>query len=285
MKRNLILGIAFIGAVALSSCSSTTQLTRSSNPANDDDVYYTKAKAGDRTEYINDPDYLASQQANDDDDYYYYGDYASRINRFNYYSPFDYGDPFYYGYSPYAYTGRLGIGLGLGLGYGYGYGNPYGMYYGYSPYFNWGYSPYFDLGYGYSPYLGYGYGLAGGSYFGGYGSLALGGTSYGQRSRPQYANGQNPVVNRTIRSNMPTPNSAILRGNTAQGRVTNGVMQRNVDGSGARAVRSAQPQQQQPIFQRAPQQSFGNSNNSGSFSGGNSGGGGSSGGGGRPARP
>src|SRR5436305_1078129 len=109
MKRDLIIGIVLVGAAVMSSCSTSTQLTKSSNPVDDDDVYYTKAKAGDKIEYINDEDYLASQQDNADDDYYYYGDYASRINRFNYYSPFDYGDPFFYGYSPY-YGSRFGLG-------------------------------------------------------------------------------------------------------------------------------------------------------------------------------
>ncbi|MEO8886178.1 MAG: hypothetical protein ABI367_08965 [Mucilaginibacter sp.] len=284
MKSNLFAGIILIGAAVLSSCSSTTQLTKTSNPINDDDVYYTKAKAGDRTEYINDADYLASQQGNEDDDYYYYGDYASRINRFGYYSPFDYGDPLYYGYSPY-YGSRFSMGLGMGLGYG-------------SPYYSYGYSPYFDLGYGYSPfYDGYGYGLGGyggyglgygGGYgIGGYGGGFLwGGGTTGQRSRPVYANGNNPIVDRSIRSNLPSQNTTILRGNTSQGRVVNGVMQRNADGSGARAVRDSRPQQDQPIF-RAPQNISTSNNSGGNFSSGSSGGssGGGGGGGGRPVRP
>lgn len=291
MKRNLIIGIVLIGAAVLSSCSTSTQITKSSNPAIDDDVYYTQARAGDKTEYIYDDDYLASQQGNADDDYYYYGDYTSRINRFGYYSPFDYGDPFYYGYSPY-YGGRFGMGLGLGFGYGYspyytyGYSPYFDLGYGYSPY-GFGYSPYYSGGYiggyGYSPYYGYGY-----SGYGGYGNIGGGGLR-NQRSRPTYANGNNPVVNRAIRSNLPSQDPSILRGNTSQGRVVNGVMQRNADGSGARAVRDSRPQQQEPIFNRAPQ-SFGTSNSAGSSvgsssSGGSSGGGGGGGGGGRPVRP
>ncbi len=186
------------------------------------------------------------------------------------------------------------------LGFVYGGGMGMGFGYGYSPYYTYGYSPYFDLGYGYgisgygySPYYGiggygylpsYGYGYSG---YGGYGS---GRGAAGQRSRPTYANGENPVVNRAIRSNLPSQTPDIIRGNAAQGRVVNGVMQRNADGSAARAVRDSMPQQQDPIYNRAPQ-SVGTSNNSGgsSSSGSSSGGGASSGGGGggggRPVRP
>jgi hypothetical protein len=300
MKRNLILGIVLIGAAALSSCSSTSQLSKSSI---DDDVYYSKAKAGDKTEYINDPEYLAEQQGYGDDEYYYYGDYASRINRFGYYSPFGYGSSIY---SP--YSSRFSLGLGMGIGYG-GYGgygfDPYGSYYGaygmglglgYGGYYGgYGYSPYYDLGY--SPYFGYGggwgfgYGYGGGygygiGYGGGYGAGFWGGGSTSQRSRPNYAGGNNPAVNRAIRSNLPSQNPSI-RGTNGQGQSINSVNgSRNANGTGARPVRESS---RAPQVERAPvQQSFGTSNaggNSGSSGGGGNSGGGGGGGGGRPARP
>ena len=289
MKRNLIAGIVLISTVVLSSCSSTSQLAKSSI---DDDVYYSQAKAGDRTEYINDPEYLAEQQANSDD-YYYYGDYASRINRFGYSSPFGYGSSLY---SP--YSSRFSIGLGMGYGgfgynpfyssfygpYGMGLGLGYGGYYG-----SYGYSPYYDLGYGYDPFFGYGAGFGyGGGYgygmgYGGYGGTIWGGTgSVPQRSRPTYANGNNPAVNRAIRSNLPSQNSGVNRVN-GQGQSINSVNgSRNASGTGARPVREARPQQ----VERAPQQqTFSMPSNSGGGGGGGNSGGGGGGGGGRPARP
>lgn len=284
MKRNLILGIVLIGAAALSSCSTSTKI--GGNAAMDDDVYYTTAKAGDRVEYINDPEYLASQQGYDDD-YYYYGDYTSRINRFNYFSPFGYYDMPFYGYSPY-YGSMYGYGLGMGIGYGWGG-------YGYSPYFDmgWGFG---GLGYGYSGMYGYGlgYGYGGGWGYGmGYGGFGYGGfVGYGgganinARSRPNYAGGNNPAVSRVITSNMPSTNPS-LRGSNGQGRSVNTV--NGTQQNGTRAVRQVREvvdrPQQQPIIQRAPQtQSFGGGGNfGGGGGGGNSGGGG--GGGGRPARP
>ncbi|GAB2978803.1 hypothetical protein GCM10027049_12980 [Mucilaginibacter puniceus] len=256
------------------------------NAAIEDDVYYTTAKAGDRVEYINDPEYLASQQEYDDD-YYYYGDYASRINRFNYYSPFGYYDMPYYGYSPY-YGSMYGYGLGMGIGYGWGG-------YGYSPYFDMGYG-YGGLGYGYNGIYGFGlgYGFGGGYGYGiGYGGLGYGGfVGYGggyninSRSRPNYANGNNPAVTRTIRSNMPNTTPS-LRGSNSQGRSVNTVNGNGTQQNGARAtrqVREVAPRpQQQPVIQSAPQTQSVGGGNFGGGGGGNSGGGG--GGGGRPARP
>ncbi|PTQ97998.1 hypothetical protein C8P68_103157 [Mucilaginibacter yixingensis] len=167
MKRNILNGIILISALALGSCS--TQKLASNQ--GDDDVYNTNARAGDSPEYIarsNAP--VQDRYYNDggyDDDYYYYDSYASRINRFSYYSPFNYYDNLYYGYSPYYYGG---VGWSPYLGYGLGIGIGYGGYYGYSPYWGLGsfYDPlYYGYGYGYSPYsywgIGYGYG---GGYWG-----------------------------------------------------------------------------------------------------------------------
>jgi hypothetical protein len=96
MKRNLLKGIILISAVALSSCSTITSLSKTEILA--DDAYHTKAKAGDSFDY--NAQYTAPQAPIvRNDDYYYYGDYESRINRFNYFTPFDYDDDFYYSYA------------------------------------------------------------------------------------------------------------------------------------------------------------------------------------------
>jgi len=150
MKSDLLKGIVIISAVALSSCSVTNKMAGTRNTG-DDDVYYTKAQAGDRIEYADANNY----QQNTNDDYYYYGDYASRINRFSYNSPFDYDDEFYYTYVPY----NNGFGLGDNLDQSYYYGNSKADTLStvsamYSP-FNDGYLPYYDMG-GYDD-IGYGY--------------------------------------------------------------------------------------------------------------------------------
>jgi hypothetical protein len=145
MKRNLLKGIILISAVALSSCSTLNQLAKTSYTG--DDVYFTKAQAGDSFDYT--AAYPQIQNTRNDD-YYYYGDYESRINRFSYYSPFSYDDDFYYGYNPYYYN-NYGFGLST------------------APYYDYAYSPVYDLGvysafdFGYGNYWGYdnfGYGNA-----------------------------------------------------------------------------------------------------------------------------
>jgi hypothetical protein len=114
MKRNLFTGIFLIGAIALSSCSTMDKIAKSEDMG--DDVYFTKAKAGDDVDYV--AQYNQQQVAQvRNDDYYYYGDYESRINRFSYYSPFDYQAD-YYSYVPYSYY------TPVISSYDYGY-NPY----------------------------------------------------------------------------------------------------------------------------------------------------------------
>ena len=133
MLRNLKYGVV-ICAIAFSSCSTSNQIA-STTGVDNDDVYYTEAKAGDQVIYADAGRSNNNQQYNDDDDYYYYGDYASRINRFGYYSPFSYYDP-YYGYSPYN---RFGFGMGMGFGFNSGFWNGF-----YSPFMYGGInSPYF----------------------------------------------------------------------------------------------------------------------------------------------
>jgi hypothetical protein len=275
MKRNIINGIILIGALALGSCSTTKLASNQLNK--DDDVYFSKAKAGDSPEYVTS---VQQQQNpnnyNNDDDYYYYDSYAARINRFNYLSPFGYYDNFYDGfYSPYYNSFNFGLGFGYGLG----------GYYGYSPY----YSPFGYYGYGYySPYSYYGTGYGGSPYWGIYsGSLS------NNTPRPYRGSGapNNAFVNRNapsvgyrgnypVNSNYPGRPTTV---NSVNGRSTG-------NSSTSRPARTqAQPSYQpQPRVQSAPapapSPAPSNSGGGGYSGGGNSGGGGG-GGGARPSRP
>ncbi len=70
MKWNIAIGIFLIGAMALSSCS-TTKLA---NTERSDDVYFSKAKAGDEPTYAavdnQNPNATQEQAYSDDDDDY-----------------------------------------------------------------------------------------------------------------------------------------------------------------------------------------------------------------------
>lgn len=263
MKRNLLKGIVLISVIALSSCSTTSKLA-GTQITDDDDVYYTKAKAGDQMEYA-DANYQQdyNNNYNGDDEYYYYGDYASRINRFNYFSPFEYDDNFYYDYSPYS-----NYGLNLDLGFNS---------YAYSPYgFGGLYSP-FDYGYGLGFYDGLGYGGYYSSYGYGYGGGR--GHHFRQQARPGYAGGS-ALTNRGIRTGAGrlAPGGGYYPrrpgDNTAARQPANGAVR------GVRPQRDVRPAVQQTV-ERAP--SIAPSNSSSGGGGGSSGGGG--GGGGRPVRP
>lgn len=293
-----------VTALALASCS-TQKLA--SNQQADDDVYFSKAKAGDvqpipvyRQQDVNvyadeQPPYADAA----DDDYYYYDSYASRINRFAYNSPFNYYDDYYYDYaSPTTYgNGGWGVnsyaygGYGFGLGIGFGFG--YGGYYGYNP---WGYGygyPY----YGYSPYgIGWGGGYPYWGIYSAYGYGGWGGGGYYARARPYrgsgVAGGSN-YVNRSVRGvgyNGAYPNAA----GYYPGRTVNGVSQRTTNGAysgnanyGYGQGRPARPQRSDNPnnYNNPPQRTMNSmpSNNSGGNMGGGSGGG--SRGGGRPGRP
>ncbi|MGN8069421.1 hypothetical protein [Mucilaginibacter sp. SG564] len=291
MKRNIAIGIFLIGAMALSSCSTTTKLV---NPETSDDVYFSNAKAGDEPTYAAADNYNPNVQQNqeyldDNDDYFYYDDYASRINRFNYFSPFSFYDNLYYGYSDPYYNN------GFNLGFNYG---PWG--YGYSPY---GYGGW-GLGYGYS---GWGYGYGGG-YWGGYGGYYGGGYPGGYWSSGYFTSGR-PRPNRG-------PGIPFGSGGGGRGPIGvpgNGLPGRTQPGSGigyipggrgtnnnySRPVRTdARPSRpgyqqtnadnarpvQQPQYQpQVDRSSSAPSNNSGGGS--RSSGGGGGGGGGRPSRP
>jgi len=173
MKGNLLRGIILIGAMALSSCSTLNTISKSENTG--DDVYYTKAKAGDDYEYV--PEYTQQPVVAPvrNDDYYYYGDYESRIKRFSYFTPFDYDDDFYYSYTPYNYYGQQPVVVANNnAGYDYGY-DPYAYDFGtYSAY---------DFGYGdYSGYDNFGYGFAFSTFIYGGGSRTSHKKSYSHRN-------------------------------------------------------------------------------------------------------
>ncbi|WP_184549535.1 hypothetical protein [Mucilaginibacter sp. FT3.2] len=301
MKRNIAIGIFLISAIALSSCSTQKLAT----VANNDDVYFSNAKAADEPIYATQPVYNQNdenqqsvQQEEDDDDYFYYDDYSSRINRFSYYSPFSYYDNLYYGYSNPYYNN------GFSLGFNYG---PYG--YGYSPY---GYGGW-GLGYGYGGYgyggwgLGYGFGYGYGGYGGGYGGIYGGGyrSGYASSGTPRPVRGTGSPFGGSrpapsafgggtrVASSSRTGIGYIPGGRTY--RPTNGVVNRgNSNNSNtsysrdaSRPTRSAEPIRQQDTrpqtqsVERSSSPSPSPSSSSSSGGGGNSGGGG----GGRPVRP
>ena len=293
MKRNLIKGIVIISTVVLSSCSSVNKSAGVKSVVNDDDVYYTRAKAGDKIDYIAD----AGQQNNTyngDDDYYYYGDYASRINRFSSYSPFDYDDDFYFSYVPYN------NGFGDGLNYDRDY---YSTYYGFNPAINpavdpaapvdnsYIYSPY---NYGYSPYdMGYddfGYGdiysafiLGGGGGGGGYGSAKL----WPAVKATATATNTNPFA-RGVRT-IPSPGVTRI-GSSLPGKpsfsvnVATGIVTRTANlGANNAASRQAYTTQQQQSM--APRPSSSSVSTSSMSTGGSAGSSASGGGGARPASP
>ncbi|MES2378827.1 MAG: hypothetical protein V4553_19705 [Bacteroidota bacterium] len=301
MKRNLLSGIFLISAVALSSCSTMDKIAKSDDMG--DDVYFTKAKAGDQFDYVAQ---YNQQQVTPvrNDDYYYYGDYESRINRFSYHSPFDYQDD-YYSYVPYSYYTPV-------------VASPYD--YGYNPYYDFGTYSAFDFGFGYyGGYDNYSYGSAYSSYVysggsrrhsRGYWGNDGGGTGLAftpanaAYPRSRYL-ANNPGSNSGSSNNGP----AFIRSNGAQtgglysggrpgganavypGRPgTNAVTQTNTQSNTTNTpyVRpvseNPRPVTQQPVIERAAQvqSSPPPSNSGGSSSSGSSS---SGGGGGRPVRP
>lgn len=246
MKTNILKGIVMMSAVVLGACT-TTKYAAQQKDFNDD-VYYSKAKAGDAVEYASNN----RSYRNDG----YYDNYASRINRFGSYSPFAY-DGFYNSY----------YGTGLGLGLGYGIGSLYG---GYSPYSSF-YSPYsyYGGGYGYG-----GYGIGGSPYWGLYSGYT---TVNANGARPTRGTGNpgaayNSGMSRTSVVNGRTYNSGVIssgRGNTIN----------NNGGYSQRPTRQEVPQTQRsyPTYNTPAPSSVG-----GGFSGG--GGGGRVSSGGRPGR-
>ncbi len=282
-----------IAIVALASCS--TQKV-ASNQHVDDDVYFTKAKAGEQVPMqiaYNQNVYTTPQDNSgtySDDDYYYYDSYASRINRFSYNSPFNYYDDYYYDYtSTPTYGGYAGYDLnsyaygGYGLGVGIGFG--FGGYYGYSPFgIGWGGGyPYWGIysayGYGYPGYWGGGY------YGGGYGY----GGGYRGTPRPYRGSGVpgGAYANRSVRGvgyNGAYQNAGYYPGRAvnSNGRriTTNGYGNNGNYNNGQQGRQTRPTRTDYPTYQ--PTRTT-NSMPSSSGGGGNSGGGG--GGGSRPVRP
>jgi hypothetical protein len=280
MKRNLLKGIVLISAMALSSCSVNSKLARTT-PTGDDDVYFTKAVAGDKYDMadINQQNYTRG-----DNDYYYYGDYASRINRFNYSSPFNYSDDFYYGYTA---NNDYDPGINSSQSNSYNSAPANAMY---SPFDN-GYLPYDDMG-GYDD-IGYGglyasYLFSGG--FGG-GGLGYGYNRYhsGKYTRTGYTGGKNtggsgaPLTFHSARSNNGASQETIYYPGRPTSTATAGPNRSysttNSSQNNQRGVRT-ETQNPRPVVQQtfnsAPAQSSSNSSGGGSSGGG--------GGGGRPAR-
>lgn len=222
-----LLVVPFI--LLLGSCASTktAQVTEQ-----DDDVYYTKAKAKEyepqtfvQNEVKSKPDYVTDENLYGDsrDDYGYYNDYASRFNRFGTFAPslgyynsiygYNY-DPFYSSlYFPNSYFGMSSFNLGLGFGiYNYNPWRPFGFNYGFGSNF-WGpysfYNPFNSYAFG------YGNGYYGGAYAGIYSSPAFVTPNY--RARPDRST-DNLTIDR---------NSVIGRPNSVGTRDANGnVIQR-----------------------------------------------------------
>jgi hypothetical protein len=281
MKKKLVNGIALVALALFGSCSATSQLARKESAFNDD-VYYSRAKAGDQFNYFAGS---SDQPYTGDDDYYYYGDYASRLSRFANYSPFDYSDNFYYNYVP--YNNGFGDGLAYNPDYYYGYGQPNNLTtvnspYIYSPY-DYGYSP-FDMG-GYDDF-GYGDLYIAGLFGGGGGYYSYGG-SYTRRhttgSTTVASIGYNPNVRgiRTTQSPGVTRIAAYYPGNPTLN--LNAGMARNlttVNGNNT-VSRPTRDNNYRPIQQNNTPPPTYSAPSSGSTSSGTS----NSGGGGRPVRP
>src|SRR5690606_38787173 len=173
MRRKLTLGLTAFALLAMGACS-TTQLAQQ---ANNDDVYFTEAKAKEIPAYTakedRQPNYRTDEQlyGGEDhayDDYSDRGEYAARIDRFYYNSPWRGYYDSWYSYDPWYDFGwgfnswyRPGFSISLGWGSPWYYGNFYwGGYYGY-PYYSryWGPVSYYNYypGYGYYGYPYYNY--------------------------------------------------------------------------------------------------------------------------------
>lgn len=331
MKKLILPAIAAC-AVLLGSCS-TMQVAQQST--DNDDVYNAQGKAREvdypvasekryRTEEqlyggndyaTSDTDYSANSYNTDEyNDYDYDYGYASRIDRFQYASPwrnyyndwytysynpwYGYGyDPFFYnqglfrpGYSMWFGTGLFGGGFGLGFGYNsWGYGYPY--YGGY-----WGPTSYYGGGYG-----GYGYGY-------GYGGYGYGGVIANRNNKPRpYVGSGNPATragaDRNTRPNVSygndgrvsgiyrRPTRNVSQGTTVDGRPSSGATSNTPTRSVRRPSSTEQSQptrvertERAPAQRAEPTYTPSTRSSSPSSGGGYSGGGGGGGGSSRPTR-
>jgi hypothetical protein len=193
MKKKILplLAIPFILFVGSCASTKTAQVVDQ-----DDDVYYTEAKAKEyaprtyvQNDYKTENDYVTDENLYGDvrDDYGYYNDYTSRFNRFGTFAPslgyynslygYNY-DPFFNNlYFPNSFLGmgsyNLGFGMGLGMGFGgfnYNPWRPFGFNYGFG--FNNGFGSNFWGPYSfYNPLNSYAFGYGNGYYGGAFGGL------------------------------------------------------------------------------------------------------------------
>jgi hypothetical protein len=317
MKTKLTYLLAISSLLIMGSCATSKQTAQQVDQ--NDDVYYSEAKAKEKAEVIaqakpedsRKSDYVTDEELYRDA-YGNNGDYAQRIYRFRNYTPwrgyynniygYNYGNMYngYYGnmyssyydpyYSPYSFYGGPGINLAVDINGGFFNYNPW-RYYGYNYTSNfWGpYSYYNSYGIGFG---GYGNGF----YGGGYGVSRPAYTSPNYRPRPTRGSNGLPV------------DPGAVNGGNAGGVIRNGNNPNVIQSGGGRAGRydgatstappsgNSRPVTTQPRPERVSQQpqrssqpervnSAPPSNNNGG--GGRSDGGGSSsggGGGGRPSR-
>jgi hypothetical protein len=235
MFNRFLTSIGAASIFLLASCS-TQQLARQDEQ--NDDVYYSKAKAVEAEEQVKrekakSADYVTDQElygdrnssydnSSDYEEGFYDGSYSARLYRFNNYTPwrsyydsyYDYRFDPYYGnnyYSNNFYNGAsFGIYIGVGRPYGYNYYNPWN-YYG-SQYYGsyWGPYSYYNV---YNPYYG------GNSYYGGnHGGIynQPGYKSPNYRPRPVRGSENNSNIGRGDRINDTGPGAVKIDG---QGRV------------------------------------------------------------------
>lgn len=314
MIKKLTYLMAIPSILFLGSCATTNQTVQQVDQ--NDDVYYSEARAKEAVEVIaqatpepgQKSDYVTDEQLYGDA---YYGDYAERIYRFrnntpwrNYYSSiYNFYDPFYTPYNMFNPYGGPGINVSIGINngfynynpwrsYGYNYGNnywgPYSFYNPWRPYNNIGY---YGGGYGGGYYGGY---YGGGYYGNGYnGNVIYNSPNY--RARP-VRGGENIYIDRGA---VNGGSGTVIRNGNGQVIQSRGRAERYGDGtttapaprtSGTTRPETASPrparvQQQQPqrqperIFTAPRQETSGGSQNSGGGRSNDSGGGG-----GRPSR-
>ena len=189
MFNRFLTSIGAASIFLLASCS-TQQLARQNEQ--NDDVYYSKARAVEAEEQVKkeakSADYVTDQElygdrnssydnSSDYEEGFYDGSYSARLYRFNNYTPwrsyydsyYDYRfDPFYGNnyysnnyYNSFYNGASFGIYIGVGRPYGYNYYNPWNFYG--SQYYGsyWGPYSYYNV---YNPYYGGGYSYGGGNY-------------------------------------------------------------------------------------------------------------------------
>ncbi len=302
MKSKSLYILAFSSLVVLGSCATSQQTAQQVDQ--NDDVYYSEARAREKAEVIAQvqPQEAPNSDYVTDEELYGDGDYAQRINRFRNYAPWrgyynnvydDYYSNRYYGnmyssyydpyYNPYSFYGGPGINLAIGINGGFYNYNPWRYYgYNYSGRFMGPYSYYNPFGMGF----GGGYYGNNGYYGGGYGVGRPAYTSPNYRPRPTRGSDAMPADRRGVVTGGNTGgvngNGNVIQDNSRAGRYNGGTP--NTSGTRPQAT-APRPERvsQQPQRTSQPERinSAPPSNNNG---GGGRSSGGSSGGGGRPSR-